>query len=255
MTGIWLLEPSEDEARALIAELGVGVAPVRLDPSGIELQLLPQSPDDYSPRRTWGDSIVRQVQAGVAQAAETFIGLLPTRVGAPVDDLVLRLTSRPTRVGSVASVDLHEAHSARIIGTASGNWVDLAAVVRSAIASGLGGAHHAMVSTRVELLIGSLLKALDDDRSELRRQLEDARIEVAFLRGQVLALREAVAIDRKPITRSVLAVVGTVLLALGTGAAGGAAQAGIEHGLRAEGEPSAFEFVQECEAIQQMLSD
>lgn len=115
---------------------------------------------------------------------------------------------------------------------------------------------HVTATRAIELLIDRLTRDLERENSELRLALDEAHIQAAFLRGQVAALREAAAMNRPVVTKSVLAVIGAVMLAVITGAAGGAAQSVADNALKSrDREPTVAAYVQECEAIQQMLGD
>lgn len=104
------------------------------------------------------------------------------------------------------------------------------------------------VSSGIERLVASALLALEDENSQLRAALEQARIEIGFLRGQLLAVNEAQATGRKPIIKAVLGGVGAILLAATTGLTEGVPGAVADR-------TSPSELVAECVRIQDLLDE
>jgi hypothetical protein len=108
---------------------------------------------------------------------------------------------------------------------------------------------HALLRA-IELLVHDLDLALQQNVT-LRSQLDDARIEVDFLRRQVEQLSEALKANRRGITRAMLAGVGMILLAVVTGGAEGTAG----HILNSHDTPeeSATDFLQRCDELVDQL--
>lgn len=120
----------------------------------------------------------------------------------------------------------------------------------------LGLGVEAAAAISIEVLVSDMLRDLQAENSALRSALENARIDIAFLEGQLHALNEAKATGHKSITKSVVSVVVAVLLAAGGGAAGGAAQAIAEHRMTDRAPtPSLAEYIEQCQAIQSQLGN
>lgn len=117
-------------------------------------------------------------------------------------------------------------------------------------------------TAQIELIVSDMLRDLEDENSDLRRALDESRIEVAFLRGQLHALREAAAINRSPITRAVLGVVLAVLVAVVGGVADGVSSAVAEQHMtqvapneKEDDLPSLSAYAARCRQVEAELRD
>jgi len=104
-------------------------------------------------------------------------------------------------------------------------------------------------SERIERLVAEALLALEDDNSQLRRALEDAKIRIGFLEGQLHALSEAQATGRRRVVKAALSFVGAILFAASTGIAEGIPAAVTDSGT------SPSELAAECIRIQDLLDE
>lgn len=106
-----------------------------------------------------------------------------------------------------------------------------------------GRTHTQAIAIGIELFVASALAALREENSELRAELDAARIRVGFLEGQLHALTEAQASGRQKITKAILGGVAAILLA----AAGGAAEGLVAMAsTRSRAESTAVSLAREC---------
>lgn len=111
----------------------------------------------------------------------------------------------------------------------------------------------ALISAQVELLLSQMLSDLQVENSALRSALETARIEIAFLEGELKGLREAMAMGRPTVQKAKMKVISAILLALLSGAAaGGTQQAVVE--LSSTSAPVIHEYHQRCEQVIVMMN-
>jgi hypothetical protein len=215
----------------------------------------------------WDDHLVEEVQRATSRAGHSLIvvdaditGLLGS-TAADEPPLMLSLefaesVERDRLEGMVTLSDPSQDGSQRRLVGEAGQVEDL--VFRLLYERSDSGRFDAEVqlARTIELFVAEALRDLEDQNSDLRQALEEARIEAGFLRGQLQALREAKAMDRKPLVSAVVGVISGVLLATVTGVSGGASQAVVENRVsHKDDKGSVVEYVEKCREIRDLLDD
>jgi predicted nuclease with TOPRIM domain len=127
----------------------------------------------------------------------------------------------------VAQVTLR--YGFRELGAVAESWRGLEKAIRELLDAYLSDrtrsvASEAQVIRRVEEFADTTFAQLEQENSELRLQLRDARIEVETLQRQLQMVMEALATGKRGIVSASLRLVGATLLAVISGASGGVAQ-------------------------------